>query len=106
MTGNHNTAPVHPHPHVLSRYEECVTVVTELAPVLPIDPDPLTHRDPACKIDITVTPFRMFTECTLCLPEQDLNTFPGNLFCHRIAGSFLHDLVTFLLVVVDYQRVG
>jgi hypothetical protein len=96
MTGNHHSAPVHPYPHVLSRYKERITVVAELVPVLPVNPDPLAHCNPACKINVTVTPFRMGAECLLCLFKQDLDSFPGNLFCHRAAGSFLHGLVLFL----------
>jgi hypothetical protein len=107
MTGNYDSAPVHPHPHVLSRNQERVTVVAEPVAEFPVDTDPLAHRDPACQIDITVAPFRVCTERTPCLFEQDRNTFPGNLFCHRVAGSFLHDIGSFLFfVVLNYQRVG
>ena len=93
MTGYHDSAAVHPHPHILSWYQERIAVMAELAAELPVNPDPLSHRDFPCQIDIAVTPFRMGTERFLRLPEQDLDTFPGNLFCDRVAGSFFHDRV-------------
>jgi len=95
MTGYHDRTAVHPHPHILSRNQERIAVVTELAAEFPVNPDPLSHRDFPCQIDIAVTPFRMNAECILRLAEQDLNTFPGNLFCDRVAGSFFHGLVIF-----------
>ena len=95
MTGYYNSAAVHPHPHILSRYQERIAVMAELAAELPVNPDPLSHCDFACQIDIAVTPFRVGTEGILRLLEQDLDTFPGNLFCDGVAGSFFHGLVIF-----------
>jgi len=95
MTGYYDSAAVHPHPHILSRYQERIAVMAELAAELPVNPDPLSHCDFPCQIDIAVTPFRMGTERFLRLPEQDLDTFPGNLFCDGVAGSFFHGLVIF-----------
>ena len=95
MTGYHNSTPVHPHPHILSRYQERIAVVAELAAEFTVNPDPLSHRDFPCQTDIAVTPFRVGSERFLRLPEQDLDTFPGNLFCDGVAGSFFHGLVIF-----------
>jgi hypothetical protein len=106
MTGYHNSTTVHPHPHILSRNQERIAVVAELAAEFAVNPDPLSHRDFPCQIDIAVTPLRVGTERFLRLPEQDLDTFPGNLSCDRVAGSFFHGLVIFLIVVLNYQRTG
>ena len=58
-TGDHNSATVHPHPHVPSWYKERIAVVAEPAAKREVHPDPLAHGDPAGKFDITVTPFGM-----------------------------------------------
>jgi hypothetical protein len=70
--------------------------MTVLTTELPVDPDPLAHRNPACNIDITVTPFWMYGKRQQRLLKQDLNTLPRNLFCRRGAGSFLHCLIAWL----------
>jgi len=94
MTGDHNGATMHPDPHVPSRYKERVAVVAEPSPELKVHPDPLAHCYPAGKFNIAVTPFGMVSKRPLCLLKQDLNSFPGNLFCDRVAGAFLHDRVS------------
>ena len=88
--GDHDIAPVHPHPHVSSRDEKCVAVMAVLAPELPVDPDPLAHSDPACKFHVAVAPFGMRGKRPACLFKQYLNTLPTNLFCRGIFGSFFH----------------
>jgi hypothetical protein len=60
MTGYYDSAAVHPHPHILSRYQERIAVMAELTAELPVNPDPLAHCNPAGDIDITVTSFGMF----------------------------------------------
>ena len=70
---------------------------------LPVDPYPLAHCNPACNIDITVTPFRVCGKCKQRLLKQYCNTFRGDLFCYRITGSFLHCLMPFPCCA-KYQR--
>ena len=70
-------------------------MVTEPAAEFPVNPDPLAHRDPPGEVHIPVTPLRVCTERMLCLSEQDLDAFPGNLFGDGVAGSFFHGLVIF-----------
>jgi len=81
-------------------------VMTILTTELPVDPDPLTHRNPAGNIDITVTPFGIQGKRQQRLLKQDPNTLMGNFFYHRVAGSFLHCLIAWPWVVLNYQRVG
>jgi hypothetical protein len=69
-------------------------MVAEPAAELEVHPDPLAHCNPAGEFDITVTPFGMVSKRPLCLRKQDLNSFPGNLFCDGVAGAFLHDRVS------------
>ena len=78
-------------------------MVAVLATELPVDPDPLAHRNPACNTNITVTPFRMCGKCQQRLSKQDLNTLPGNFSGQWVAGSFLHCLITLSKVVLNYQ---
>jgi hypothetical protein len=106
LTGDHNCATVHPDPHVSSGNEERIAVVTEPSAEPKVHPDPLAHRDPPGKFDITVTPFRMIIKLPPCLLKKDLNTFPGNLFCDGVAGAFFHDRMSILIVVLNYQRMG
>src|SRR4030042_6972059 len=73
---------------------------------LPIDSDPLAHRNLSCDIDITVAPFGMRHRFLSCLIEQDMNALPRDLRCRRIAGLLFHCLVTLLPDVVIYQRKG
>jgi len=55
-----------------------------------INPDTLAHRDPACKINIPVAPFRICAECILRLLKQDLNTLPRDPFSGGVTGLLLH----------------
>ena len=73
---------------------------------LPIDSDPLAHRNLSCDFDITVAPFRVHHRFLSCLFEQDMNALPRDLFSRRIAGFLFHCLVTLLPDVVIYQRKG
>jgi hypothetical protein len=98
MAGNNHIAPVNPYPHIPSRYEKRITVMTVLATEIPVNSDPLAHRNPSCDIDITVAPFWMCTKFLLCLFKQDLNTLPGDLFGRRVAGFLFHRLVIYSLV--------
>jgi hypothetical protein len=91
MTGDHNSAPVHPDPHVFSRNEKRIAVVAEPSAELKVHPYPLAHCNPAGEFNIAVTPFGVVQKRPLCLLKQDLDTFPGNLFCDGVAGAFLHD---------------
>jgi hypothetical protein len=94
MTGDYNSATVHPDPHVFSGNKERIAVVAKPSAELKVHPDPLAHCYPAGKFDIAVTPFGMVQKRPLCLFKQDLDTFPGNLFGDGVAGAFLHDRVS------------
>jgi hypothetical protein len=52
--GDHDIAPVHPHPHSVSRYEIGCAVMAVLAAQFLRDPDPLAHGNPARELYITV----------------------------------------------------
>lgn len=93
ITRDHDIAPVYPHTHILPRYKECVAVMAVLTTELPVDPDPLAHRNPASKINITVTSFRVGGKNQTGLLKQGCNTLTGDLFCYRVAGSFLHCVI-------------
>ena len=71
---------------------------------LPIDSDPLAHRNLSCDIDITIAPLRVSYGFLSCLLEQDMYALPRDLLCRRIAGFLFHCLVTLLPDVVIYQR--
>jgi hypothetical protein len=60
---------------------------------LPVNPDPLAHRNPACNINITVTSFRVCGKSQTGLLKQDRNTLRSDLFCYRVTGSFLHGVI-------------
>jgi len=86
-------APVHPYPHVLSRNEKCIAVMAELATELLIDPEPLAHGNLPCNCNIAITPFGMVAKRKVRLLKKNFNTFPCNLFCHGISGSFCHGIL-------------
>jgi hypothetical protein len=46
---------------------------------LPIDSDPLAHRNLSCDIDITIAPLRVRYGFLPCLFEQDMNALPRDL---------------------------
>jgi hypothetical protein len=71
-------------------------VVAELAAEPLINADSLAHGNLSRDIDIAITPFGMRPVFRLCLTEQDLYTFHGDLSGRRVAGLLLHRLVTFL----------
>ena len=89
-TGNHNHAPVHPHPHISSWNKIRVAMVAEPSAELPVYPDTLAHRNPACEINVPVAPFRIFTERNFRLLKQDFNTLPRDPFSSGVTGLFLH----------------
>jgi hypothetical protein len=43
VAGDDNIAPVHPYPHIPARNKVRITVVTELASELAVNPAPLAH---------------------------------------------------------------
>lgn len=73
-------------------------MVAKLATELPVDPDSLSHCNPACESDKTITPFRMSTKLQARLLEKDFNTLPCNFFCHGSTGSFFHESYGFRLL--------
>jgi hypothetical protein len=81
ITGDHDIPPVHPHPHILPRHQERVTVVAVLAAKFLVDPYPLAHGDPAGEIDVPVAHFRMPVKDEPRLFKQHDYTFPRNIFC-------------------------
>jgi hypothetical protein len=78
--GHHHIAAVNPHPHILSRHEERITVMAILAAEFAVYPDPLAHGDPSGELHVPVAPFGMPVECLACLPEQYFDPFLCNLF--------------------------
>jgi hypothetical protein len=60
---------MYPDPHVLSRYQERITVMTVLAAEFMIYPDPLAHSNPAGEGHVTVAPFWVLMECVVRLRE-------------------------------------
>jgi hypothetical protein len=103
VTGDHYLASVNPNPHIISRNKKSIAMVAKLATELPVDPDSLSHCNPACKSDKTITPFRMSTKLQARLLEKDFNTLHGNFFCRWSTGSFFHENYR-IPVVVNYKR--
>jgi hypothetical protein len=103
MAGNNYISTVYPNPHIPSRYEKRIAVMAILPSELLIDPDPLTHCNPACDFYITIATFRIWVKFHSCLFKQDLNTLPCNLSCRRVTGFLLH-LSLLLLAVVIYHH--
>jgi hypothetical protein len=52
--GDHDIAPVHPHPHIAARYEVDGAVMAVPAAQFPRDPDPLAHGNFARELYIAV----------------------------------------------------
>ncbi len=98
MAGNNHIAPVNPYPHIPSRYEKRITVMTVLATEIPINSDPLAHRNPSCNIDIMVASFGICTKFLVRLFKQNLDSLPGDLFGGRGAGFLLRHLVIYSLI--------
>jgi hypothetical protein len=90
LAGDHDIAPVHPHPHIPARDKERTAVVAEPAPEYPVDPYPLAHCNLPGKLHVPVTPFRVVGECLLCLPEQNFNAFPCDYTRRRVSGLLFH----------------
>jgi hypothetical protein len=82
--GHHDIAAVHPDPHVLSRHEECITVVAVLAAEFMVYPDPLAHGNPAGERNVAVASFGVPVKCQPCLPEQYTDPFLCHHLCCRI----------------------
>jgi hypothetical protein len=59
MTGNNHIPPVYPYTHIPSRYEKRITVMAVLPTELPINSNPLAHRNFSRDIDIAIAPFRV-----------------------------------------------
>jgi hypothetical protein len=72
---------VNPYPHVLSRHQERIAVMTVLASVFVAYTNPLAHSNPAGEIHVSVTPFGMLMKCLSRLSEQHADPFPCHLFC-------------------------
>jgi hypothetical protein len=90
LTGDHDSPPVYPYPHILTRHQEHVAVVTELPAEGPVDPYPLAHRDPAGNLHVPVAQRRMPVENPERLLEQYANSFLRDLFCQGIFRSHGH----------------
>jgi len=100
FAGDDYIAPVHPHPHVLTRHKEGITVMAVLATEFPVDPDPLPHGDLPCEFHVSVAQFRVRGVDEPGLPEEHPDTFPGNLFAGRVLGSHLHATITGIFVCI------
>jgi hypothetical protein len=83
--GYHYIPTVHPHPHILSRYKERVTVMAELSTEFAVNMYPLAHGNPAGKRHIAVTPLRVLMKGILCLGKQHTDPF----LCHHLCRGIL-----------------
>jgi hypothetical protein len=90
LAGDHDMAPVHPHPHIPARDKERKAMMAEPSPEFPVDPDPLAHRNLPGKLHVPVTPFRVRGESLLRLPEQHLNALPCDHARRRVPGLLFH----------------
>ena len=88
--GDHDIAPVHPHPHVPSRHEEGIAVVAELAAELAVDPDPLAHGNLPGDLHVAVAEFGIFGKHQPCLFEQHRDAFLRYLLGSGISGLLFH----------------
>ena len=107
QAGDHDIAPVHPHPHVLPRHEIRRAVVAEPPAELAVDPDPLAHGNLPRQFHVAVAPFGVGGEGQFGLVKEQRHTFPGNLFCCGVFGFLFHEWgFAFRKVVQMYQRPG
>jgi hypothetical protein len=104
MARDHNISTVHPHPHVLPRFDICSAMVAEASAVFTVNPYTLAHRNLPCELHITVASFRMIGKCKICLPEQGFDTFPRYLLCRGVLGSLFHGSWSAGFPVVLYNQ--
>jgi hypothetical protein len=90
LAGHNDISPVHPHPQVLPRHKIRGAVMAEPPAELPVDPDPLAHRDLPREFHVTVAPFGMRGKRGLCQVEEHPDTFLCYLFCRGIFGFLFH----------------
>jgi hypothetical protein len=81
---------VDPHPHVDTGHQVPVAVVAVPAPVLPVDPDPLSHGNLPGKGDVPVAIFRVLMIDVLRLGKEHRDTLPCQRFCRGGAVLAFH----------------
>jgi hypothetical protein len=91
LAGHNDISPVHPHPQVLPRHKIRGAVMAEPPAELPVDPDPLAHRNLPREFHVTVAPFRIRRKGDLCLVEEHLDTLAGNHPRCRVFGFLFHE---------------